>query len=214
MSNDTKACRTCGTEKALELFPKSPNSRGGRGVHCKACDGARLKARAERIKLTDKVIPASKTCPKCETTKPSGDFGRHNSRVDGLSFYCKSCERESARQRKLDNPELAEKNRDRLRALYADQPRYLDYLYRSKFGISWERYQEILLSQGGMCAICNREPDKQRLSVDHDHGCCPDKSKSCGECVRGLLCSDCNFGLGLFRDKAELLHRAAAYLAT
>lgn len=155
----------------------------------------------------------TKRCPACEAHKPHAEFGKNKSIKDGLSFYCKACSRAKFAAYKANDPSYAEKNRQRLRDLYADQPRYLDYLYRSKFGISWERYQSILQSQGGRCAICNREPDKQRLSVDHDHDCCPDKSKSCGDCVRGLLCSDCNFGLGLFRDNTELLHKAVAYLA-
>lgn len=214
MPHDTKECRTCGAVKSFDLFPKSPNHKDKRGVHCKTCDGARLKARSERIKQAPKVTPASKRCPQCRTVKPAGEFGRHNSRVDGLSFYCKACERESSRRRRLENPELAERNRARLRELYADQPRYLDYVYRNKFGITWARYQEMLEVQDGKCAICLRPPGKQRLSVDHDHDCCPDKSKSCGGCVRGLLCSDCNFGLGLFRDDAQLLSKAMSYLAT
>jgi hypothetical protein len=57
-------------------------------------------------------------------------------------------------------------------------------------GISWEEYDRRLRAQNGVCAICRRR-DKRRLAVDHDHGCCP-TSETCGRCVRGLLCFDCN----------------------
>ncbi|MGA5420221.1 endonuclease VII domain-containing protein [Streptomyces lavendulocolor] len=75
------------------------------------------------------------------------------------------------------------------------------------------RYAEMLASQGGTCAICGRPDGEGRaLSVDHDHGCCPDGDRTCGKCVRGLVCGACNHGLGKFRDSPELLRAAAAYL--
>jgi hypothetical protein len=49
------------------------------------------------------------------------------------------------------------------------------------------------------------------LAVDHDHNCCPSK-KTCGKCIRGLLCMDCNRGLGYFRDDTARLDRAISYL--
>ena len=80
-------------------------------------------------------------------------------------------------------------------------------LYRLPRG----RYAEMLTSQGGVCAICNQpEADGRALAVDHDHGCCPEDV--CGQCVRGLLCTACNHGLGKFRDDPELLRAALAYL--
>lgn len=62
------------------------------------------------------------------------------------------------------------------------------------FGITVERYEEMLARQGGVCAICKRRPGKRRLAVDHDHSCCPGR-RSCGKCVRGLLCKACNYQL-------------------
>lgn len=91
-------------------------------------------------------------------------------------------------------------------------------LYR--FGITLEQFNEILEQQGGLCAICKKLPGKDRswtgepvsrLSVDHDHTCCLGK-RSCGKCVRGLLCKSCNTALGLLGDDVEGLRRALAYL--
>lgn len=80
-------------------------------------------------------------------------------------------------------------------------------LYRLPRG----RYAEMLTSQGGVCAICNQpEADGRALAVDHDHGCC--RENVCGQCVRGLLCTACNQGLGKFQDNPELLRAALAYL--
>lgn len=58
------------------------------------------------------------------------------------------------------------------------------------------------------CAICS---SWENPSVDHDHTCCPG-DKSCGNCVRGVLCHSCNVALGLFKDDPERLENAAAYL--
>lgn len=61
------------------------------------------------------------------------------------------------------------------------------------------------------CLICKRTDRK--LHVDHDHACCaPNKARTCGKCVRGLICGPCNRGLGLFFDDPDALARAAQYL--
>lgn len=70
-----------------------------------------------------------------------------------------------------------------------------------------------LEAQGHRCAICG-SPDPETRSgwaIDHDHGCC-DGPKSCGKCVRGLLCNNCNAGLGFFSDNADRLVRAVEYI--
>jgi hypothetical protein len=79
-----------------------------------------------------------------------------------------------------------------------------------KFGITAERYQHMLESQGGACAICRKS--FHSYSIDHDHRCCPEKGTSCGKCVRGLLCSNCNLAIGMLGDDPERLITAAAYL--
>ena len=73
-----------------------------------------------------------------------------------------------------------------------------------------EKYSEIEKSQNGVCKICGGK-DKKRLSVDHDHSCCPG-SKTCGNCTRGLLCSRCNKTLGMVQDNPELLQKMINYL--
>jgi len=83
-----------------------------------------------------------------------------------------------------------------------------DRLFR--YHITAHQYRELLAAQGGSCAICGRVPTE--FHVDHDHACCPERKRSCGQCVRGLLCPDCNGALGLMADAPERLRRAAAYL--
>jgi hypothetical protein len=78
--------------------------------------------------------------------------------------------------------------------------------YRRLIGISESKYKEILESQNNECAICctNAEEFKTALNVDHDYS---------NDKVRGLLCTNCNMGLGQFKDSLSNLHRAMMYLA-
>lgn len=78
------------------------------------------------------------------------------------------------------------------------------------YSLTFERYNEMLDSQGGRCAIC-KERFVSTPHIDHDHKCCEGKT-SCGGCVRGLLCFKCNNGLGSFEDKIESLENAVDYL--
>jgi hypothetical protein len=69
-----------------------------------------------------------------------------------------------------------------------------------KYGLTPEEWGELVAAHGDACAICGKQ---MRLSIDHCH--------RSGK-VRGLLCNDCNLGLGRFRDDPELLQAAIAYL--
>lgn len=81
-----------------------------------------------------------------------------------------------------------------------------------RYGITMEDYQVLLEEQNGVCAICQRSPEEAGvLAVDHDHRCCPTE-KTCGKCIRGLICTCCNVSIGRFNDDVERLVRAAEYL--
>lgn len=87
----------------------------------------------------------------------------------------------------------------------------------TRYRITPEGHLAILASQEYRCAICKSEksrPGVDNLSywhVDHDHACCPGE-KSCGKCVRGLLCGLCNHGLGSFRDNPNFMIAASDYV--
>ena len=62
---------------------------------------------------------------------------------------------------------------------------------KSRYGITEKQYNDLLIEQGMACAVCKAEfNDTLWPNVDHDHNCCPGR-KSCGKCLRGLLCSEC-----------------------
>lgn len=50
-----------------------------------------------------------------------------------------------------------------------------------------------------------------KLCIDHDHSCCAG-SGSCGKCVRGVLCGNCNSALGHAKDSADRLQGLISYL--
>ena len=85
------------------------------------------------------------------------------------------------------------------------------------YSISVEDFNNFLEKQKNKCAICKILLDYsnriQTPTIDHDHTCCPGR-ESCGKCIRGITCSRCNHGLGLFQDNPKLLAKAKKYLET
>ena len=81
------------------------------------------------------------------------------------------------------------------------------------YGLTTLAWIQLFESQGCGCAVCKRmDPtDKNGWQTDHDHSCCPGK-KSCGRCVRGILCGPCNKGLGALLDSPEILRNGADYI--
>jgi hypothetical protein len=80
------------------------------------------------------------------------------------------------------------------------------------YGLTKQDIEAIINKQDG-CGICKtKNPNgKNGWHVDHDHSCCPGV-KTCGRCIRGVLCSFCNKALGQFNDSIENLKNAINYL--
>jgi hypothetical protein len=78
--------------------------------------------------------------------------------------------------------------------------------YKYAYGISFSEKQKIVESQNNCCAICNKSfADLHNRHVHLDH--CHETGK-----IRGVLCGNCNKGLGCFLDSLELLESAKGYL--
>ena len=81
--------------------------------------------------------------------------------------------------------------------------------FKKEYGIDFAQYQQMLLDQKGVCAICEKPETKMQndtirlLSVDHDH--------TTGA-IRGLLCANCNLSIGYACDDVTVLRKAIAYL--
>lgn len=126
-----------------------------------------------------------KACTRCGETKPLENFYSDRRSSDGKQGRCKPCHNDRGHHNN-----------------YSENRRKWNLF--TKYGISVEQYEELLLRQGGVCKICGNECSSgRRLSVDHCH--------ETGR-VRGLLCVNCNHGVGKFNDDPERLEAAARYL--
>jgi hypothetical protein len=178
-----------------------------------------------------------KRCNSCGRTLSLDQFSKSGSTKDGVQTYCKSCNNERYRERPGPMREKYlvrrradyQKNHDKIieksRAKYKAHPERSalasrKWLLKRRYGLTMERYDAMVKAQGGKCAICGGDPSgplnggvSLRLFVDHDHSCCTGKD-SCGECVRGLLCSNCNLVLGQISDSLDWLIKAERYLTS
>ncbi len=172
----------------------------------------------------------TKKCSGCKSELPTTDFFAHAKSKTGLQSECKACGRkrsrewyakhkEKARQYGIDNrKKFSEQsrlrraaNRDKWRAYGREYRKRRPDIHRNEdlkaaYGITLRQFNNRVAKQNNQCAICGMSGLLMRfkkLHVDHDHAT---------NHVRGLLCNDCNRGLGCFKDNAEFLEKAAEYI--
>lgn len=134
-------------------------------------------------------------CPKCNIEKSASEFYKISN--GNYRKQCKKCTVQNVRINYGKNIEL---NREKKRLRYREITRYENY--NNKYGITKDKFKELVKIQNGKCWICN-EINDEYLNVDHNH--------KTGE-FRGLICKDCNMGIGLFKDNPDNLYRAITYL--
>ena len=174
-------------------------------------------------KVLNKSLLESKICSKCGIEKSLIEFYKNRSLRDGHTGWCKGCIYAYRQQPKVKRraaeygakyrkkPEV-KKRRIAWKAKYNNSPevkkrnakRIAKWWLLKNYGITPKQRQEMIVNQGGKCAICGEELDMGRnTQIDHDH----DTGK-----IRGILCVYCNMGLGGFRDNKEYLAKATRYL--
>ena len=135
-----------------------------------------------------------KRCSDCKKVFPVSGFHRNTTRSGGYNGVCKVCKNKRAKKynQTSEGKESTRKG-----------------LYKFKYGITLQDYDDMFEAQKGVCAICGK-PESctfkdviKRLSVDHDH--------STGK-IRGLLCDKCNRLLGNANDDTGVLVCAILYL--
>jgi len=148
-----------------------------------------------------------KICSKCEIKKELSCFYNKKSCKFGVASICKKCSGDRRRdQNSRKALGLSPLPKKRVYNIELHDPEY-KYHTRLKriYGISIDEYNTILSNQNNCCAICNRHQIefKKRMHVDHCH--------KTGK-VRGLLCSNCNQGIGHFYENINFLKNSIKYL--
>jgi hypothetical protein len=154
----------------------------------------------------------TKICLICEKEKPFDEFAKSTQRSQGRGSYCKPCDNARKKKWKEENAEHARKYmqayQKKWRQDNPDKVREYDRRgsLKKNYGITDVEYDLLLEKQGGCCAICRKAKGDSRgylMPVDHNH--------ETNE-IRGILCPQCNFGLGQFNDSVSLLVSAINYL--
>ena len=139
-----------------------------------------------------------KKCTVCKEIKPLDEFYNRTISIDGKAYRCKICDNKAGKEyKKRHKRRQLENQRKNTR--------------KHKYNLSEEDYQKLILEQKGLCAICGirlmvygqNSHKSDTLCVDHCH-----ETKT----VRGLLCSNCNRALGMFKDNISNLVSAIRYL--
>lgn len=138
---------------------------------------------------------STRVCKTCGVEKLKTEFPKRAGYKDGIRPHCIDCrkkyENENFHKHKHKRPYNYEYHRN-------------DKLQRT-YGISYAEYLTMLEAQCNGCAICGTTSTGKRkaFAVDHNH--------ETGK-VRGLLCSNCNTGIGNLREDEGIMLRAIEYL--
>ena len=146
--------------------------------------------------MSSETTDTHKHCRQCDQTLLHAAFGKNKNNPYGIHSECRECALERTRsfREARASRETSEEKRRRERANQV----------KSKYGITLEEAESMLAAQGGECRICGTNDFSQRTwHIDHCH--------TTGK-VRGILCSECNLGLGKFIDDTSLLRAAIDYL--
>jgi len=144
--------------------------------------------------------PSCKTCTKCGVSQSVGQFAHRRGAKDGLASWCRTCSKKNSRDHYL-------RNREKYLGRHREWHRANDGGHwaqtKTLYSVTKEQYQLLLRTQNGVCAICRCVPGKRHLHIDH----CHESGK-----IRGLLCGNCNRGIGYLRDDVGILRLALVYL--
>jgi nitrate/TMAO reductase-like tetraheme cytochrome c subunit len=127
-----------------------------------------------------------KICRSCNQERDLSLFSKDKNKKDGLRSNCKICCSKSHKNYRKNNK---------------------DKLLKHKYNISLNFYDNLFIQQNNRCAICSNafsnEKHNYKAHIDHDH--------TTGK-VRGLLCNDCNSGIGFLKENITILSNAIKYI--
>lgn len=174
-------------------------------------------------------------CTGCNKMKLIENFPNNKETPCGKDPRCKVCRHLARRERmgavRNNNPiaedevERAERRIEYTKKYVAANKEKLArnnkvFKLKTNFNLTPDQYSWLLSEQEAKCFLCKCSESKvdsrtglpMALAVDHDHRCCSVSNKSCGECIRHLLCSSCNLVVGKIESKPALIHRFADYI--
>lgn len=199
-------CTHCGELLPVESFYYVSKKLGTRRGQCKPC--------MSEIKAMQKNPNWRPTCNHCGRERERSGPGRRLCRECFDEIYDTEDRRENGAHRLKLRPcsacgtkrlRLDHVKNTSLCPVCRGVPQSRRRRLRAYFNMTPREYVELLDAQGGCCAVCGRQFNRQRLAhVDHCHATPP--------IIRGLLCGACNTLLGLARDNATRLRAAAHYL--
>ncbi len=217
-----KKCAKCGVEKELESNFRFRTSRNTYYTQCDECVRQRnllynksqrgqeslknaKKTFKEKIKAGTNLIEIdSRVCTKCCKEKTITSFHKSLDNKTGRSAICIICWRdksykyEQTSAGRLSRLKTIEKYKNSPKSKYNNRKKVL-----SKFNITPEEYDEILIFQNKNCAVCGNNNKKHSLAVDHSHI----TGKN-----RGLLCNVCNYTISRIENDLSLLDKIKDYL--
>lgn len=191
-------CPTCLTNFRIRLT----DAKGNRTKQCTSCAN-----RASATTLQN-LETGTKKCQHCKETKPLEAFSNNKNSKDGKGSRCRVCDGIARKKYYQENEKGREKAYRNAR----------NRMLQSKYGITIEDFEIMLTKQGNKCGICGIHIDEAKandglksgidnrpreFSVDHCH--------ATGK-VRGLLCNECNRGIGMIGDTSDALYKAYKYL--
>lgn len=192
-----KVCRICKQIRPHSDFGVSRATRLGLRTECKGCTktprsttclacGADWKVYGPGVlpKLCRQCEVLQKVCHECRCPKPHSEFNAAKGTRTGLNDKCRDCAKRWHRTR-------------------GAQLKRINHL-KTKYGMTIDDWDRMYAQQGGKCACCKDEFG-MLPAVDHCH-----KTGA----VRGILCSECNTGLGFLGDSVDGLSQAETYLWT
>jgi len=137
-----------------------------------------------------------KQCTSCRKTKDISSFGKHKGYRLGVRAVCNEC-------RRIANKERPKEGRHQ--EYVRNKQHALDRELFSNYGITREQYNEMIIKQDYLCAICGKHQSESHKGLHTDH--CHETKK-----VRGLLCNSCNLAIGMLKHNVTILTKAIKYL--
>jgi Recombination endonuclease VII len=195
MDLSLKTCTKCKLPLPPSNFYNQKGCKDNLRSRCKVCQGKYTRNkeslyRSKGLCVRDgknPIAPTSKSfCRECLDKAATAIKKRQATRKqEGKCFDC-------------DNPKVTAQFCEEHRKLRSNR------FYKYKYGITVEEKREMYYQQNGKCEICKKEILTSRdCNLDHDHET---------NQIRGLLCGDCNRGLGAFKDNVEILLNTIKYL--